>query len=263
MDEIKIAVRFTEERERLDFSLAGFARMLEVNRETLRKAEAGLSEFRSGLLARAALLGVDVQYVMTGIRSQNAKTVVERLGFENPTIHGSVSGVGFANKIENLHFIQTTNHKTTVKAETKPGKEHITEEQKAILKGLVDKVVETEAILKKQPKTHRAVWAALNTHCRVTTYSLIRLDDFEKARRYLHQWLGRLNASASAPVKDGDNWRKRHYVYIKINTKMPEDKEAVDTYMRRNFKVGSLTELSNDELLKVYRYVAGRRNKRR
>lgn len=256
----EVADRLMEERVRLDYNRAAFARLLGISTEGLRIIESGQSVFRVDVLMAAASAGADVQFIVTGIRSTNAKRVSDKLGFENQIIQGNVTGIGFAS---NVHFIQTTNHKTTVKAETKPGKEHITEDQKVILKGLVDKVVETEAALKKAPKSHRAVWAALNKHCHVTTYSLIRLEDFEKGRKYLHQWLGRLNSSASAPIKDGDNWRKRHYSYIKGNLKEPDDIAAYDAYMKKNFNATSLTQLSNDELEKVYRYVAGRRNKRR
>lgn len=263
MKEVDIAQRFVEERERLGFSQSAFARMMDVARETLRKAEAGLSEFRSDLLSAAAKLGVDIQYVMTGIRSKNLDAVAREVGYEHQTIHGDVSGVGFAGPGANVQIIHTQNHVTRTKAETKPGVEHITVGQRAELKQLVDGIVETEAKLRKDPKSHRAVWAALNAHCGVPTYSLIAAGDFEKARKYLHQWQGRLGSLATAPVKDGDNWRKRHYAYIKINTREPEDAAALDAYMARTFKAASLTDLSNEQLERVYRYVAGRRNRRK
>lgn len=258
-----IGERIAEERGRLGFTQVAFARLLGISRVGLRNIEAGTSEFKVNVLAEAAAAGVDVQYVLTGVKSENTKQVKEEIGLEKQAIHGPVSGIGFASNVKNLQIIQTTNHRTTHKAETKPGDEHITEDQKVKIKELVDKIVETEATLRKNPASYRSVWASLNKHCRVTTYPLIKLEDFEKARKYLNQWLGRLNSSASAPVKDGDNWRKRHYSYIKINTKDPMDAQAVTDYMARKYKATSLTELSNDELETVYRYVAGRRNKRK
>ncbi|MBP0439478.1 helix-turn-helix domain-containing protein [Tianweitania sediminis] len=261
MDEVDIAERFVEERERLEFSQAAFARMLGVHRETLRKSEAGLSEFKSSLLAAATKLGVDVQYVLTGTRSPNLDAVARSVSME--TIRGNVSGVGFAHTGSNVQIINTHNHVTRVKAETKPGEKHISEAQRATLKALVDQVVETEDKISTKPASHRSVWASLNAHCRVPSYSLIALDDFEKARRFLNQWLGRLSSAASAPVKNGDNWRKRHIAYIKINTKEPDEAKALADYMRRRFKHDSVSQLANDELEAVYRYVAGRRNKRK
>lgn len=144
-----------------------------------------------------------------------------------------------------------------------PGETHISESQKVKLKQLVNDVVATEAKLKKRPKSHAAVWGALNKHCHVTSYHLISIEDFTKARTYLHKWLGRLNSAKSAPIKNGDNWRRNKYAYIKVNTKQAEDDDALRRYIKKNFGATSITELANDELERAYRYVAGRRNRRR
>lgn len=144
-----------------------------------------------------------------------------------------------------------------------PGVEHITVQQKVILKSLVNEVVATEARLKKSPKSYGAVWSALTKKCGVTSYHLISLNDFDKARGYLNSWLGRLNSMRSAPVKNGEAWRKKKYAYIKINSKGPDETQAVNVYIKRNFGAESLSELANDELEQVYRYVAGRRSRRR
>jgi transcriptional regulator with XRE-family HTH domain len=263
MNLFDVAARFTDERKRIGYNQSAFARLLGLSVPGLRNIEAGESEFKVNVLMAAAAAGVDVQYVLTGVRSSNVKAVADEIGFEKQAIHGAVSGVGFAQTGANIQIIHTNNHRTTVKAETTPGEKHITVPQRAKLKELVDEVAEKEALLKKKPKAHRAIWAALNKHCQVNTYTLIALDDFEKARKYLHMWLGRLNSSASAPVKDGDAWRKSRYSYIKVNSKTPDDAEALKAYMARKYKAESLTELSNDELEEVYRYVAGRRNKKR
>ncbi len=247
----------------MGYTQVSFSRLLGLSRVGLRNIEAGSSEFKVNVLASAASAGVDVQYVLTGVRSQNVEAVANHVGFEKQAIHGPVSGIGFVGPGANVHLIQTTNHRTITKAETKPGVEHIDEAQKSALKALVDDVVDKERVLKKSPKTHAAVWAALNRHCGVTTYALIKKDDFEKARKYLHMWLGRLNSSPSASVKDGEAWRKSRYSFIKVNSKSEEDAAALKAYMARKYKAESLTELSNDELEEVYRYVAGRRNKKR
>ena len=244
----------------MEYSQVAYARSIGISTEALRKIEIGKSLCKADTLARAASIGADIQYILTGVRSTNIDAVSRIVGYEGGIKIDNVVGIGYINS--NSGQIQISPRNIT-KAITRPGDEHITVEQRAILKDLVDKIVETEATLKKAPKSHRAVWASLNAHCRVNTYTLIAATDFEKARKFLHQWLGRLNSSASAPVKDGDNWRKRHYAYIKINTKDPVDAEAVATYMARKFKAESLTDLSNDELDAVYKYVAGRRNKRR
>ncbi len=88
---------------------------------------------------------------------------------------------------------------------------------------------------------------------------MIPLEKFPKAKKYLLEWVGRLNSMPSAPVKDGDEWRKRKYAYIKVNTK--NDPAALNAYISKNFGVTSLTELSNEELERVYRYAASRKKK--
>ncbi|MDR2186883.1 MAG: helix-turn-helix transcriptional regulator [Azonexus sp.] len=252
-----IAIRLVEERTRIGYSQADFARKLVISREMLRRYEVGTSGLSGEFLAESATFGIDVQYVLTGVRSANNEDAVRAV---QPTVH--VSG-GSANVIATNHgpvtMVATQRHVTNTKAEIKPGDEHITEHQAAVLTALVADVIETEAKLKQKPKGHRAVWGALNAHCGVTRYRLIRLTDFGKAEKYLRQWIGRLNSAPSAPIKTGDAWRKRHYAYIKINCK--DDPAWVTRYVTKNFSVSSLTELSNDQLERTYRAVASRKRK--
>lgn len=259
----EIAARLTEERERLGYTKAAFARLVGVSSEAMRLIEAGKSDFKASLLAASASAGADVQYILTGVRSRNTESVEGAVGYTKNIIQGGVSGVGFAQNGSNVQVINTTRLTQKTTAVTNPGAEHITPEQRVVLKDLVDQVVEREAALKKTPKTHRAVWAALNKHCGVPTYPLIKVADFDKARKYLHMWIGRLNAAPSAPVVDGDAWRKRHYAYIKVNSKDPSEAQALRNYMARKFDVDSLTLLANDELEAVYRYVAQRKRSKK
>ena len=146
----------------------------------------------------------------------------------------------------------------------RPGDGVISSAQASKLQGLVREIVELEAKVKRDPATFRAVWGSLNRKMAVASYRELPAERFEAARKFLSTWLGRLNSGASARVKDGDNWRKRYYAYIKANTKDPEDVAALADYLKRNFKgAQSLTDLANDDLERVYRYVAGRRNRRR
>lgn len=260
MDERRpnLALRLVEERARLGYSQADFARKMAISREGLRLYETGQRGMAAEFLAEAASLGLDVQYVLTGHRSSN--TPRSEAFQSTPNVAITTSGgnaVGVVQAGATIHQITSTRHVTKTVAQVTPGVEHISEQQATTLTGLVNDVVEIEAKLREKPKTHRAVWAALNAHCGVTRYRLIRLEDFEKARAYLHQWAGRLHSMPSAQVKTGDEWRKRHYAYIKINTK--GDPTAVDAYAKKNFGTASLSELSNDQLERVYRYVAGKR----
>ncbi|PZU17836.1 MAG: transcriptional regulator [Shinella sp.] len=262
MEMIDLATRLIEEREALGYNRAAFARLLGLTAEGLRMIESGKTVFKVDVLIAAAAAGADIQYIVTGVRSKNTEKVTDEIGFEKQVIRGDVSGVGFAGPGAQIQIVNTQNHRTTVRPETKPGDQHISVEQRAVLLDLVNKVVEKEALLKKTPKSHRAVWSSLNKHCKVNSYQLIAAADFDKARSYLNQWIGGLHSMRSAPVKDGDDWRKRKITYIKTNTKAPDDEAAMRDYIRKNFGVASLTELSNDEMEQTYKYVARRRSRK-
>lgn len=153
------------------------------------------------------------------------------------------------------HHQEKIIRKTIVKVE--PGIEHITESQVAELHRLKDEIIRIEAVVKQNPVTHMGVWKSLNTKMDVGKMRMIPFEKFPKAKKYLQDWIGRLNSMPSTSVKDGDAWRKRKYSYIKVNSKNAP--EAVNTYISKNFGATSLTELSNDELERVYRYVASRK----
>jgi transcriptional regulator with XRE-family HTH domain len=255
---IDIAVRLVEERARLGFTQRDFAAKLDVSAEGLRLYETGQRGVSAEFLAQAATLGLDVQYVLTGVESANRKDV-EKAVQPTVAVQNGTNVIGVMNG-GTVHQIRTEKVNHITKAEVKPGDEHISESQAAKLTELVNEVVELEGKLKKTPKTHRAVWGALNAHMGVTRYRLIPFDGFEKAEKYLRQWIGRLNSMASAPTKDADAWRKRKYAYIKINSK--DDPEALERYIERNFKASSLAELSNEELEQTYRYIASRKREK-
>lgn len=264
MELLEVGARFAEERELLGYSQASFARLLGISRAGLINIEQGKSDFKVAQLIAAASAGIDVQYVVTGIRSTNTKKVKEEIGFEKQAIHGTVSGVGFAASGAQVQIIHTQNHRTTVKAETKPGSEHITTEQRAILLDLVNQVVEKEQVLRKTPKSHRAVWAALNKHMGVPSYSLIAFGGFDKARSYLTQWIGGLNAMKSAPIKDGVAWRNSRLKALHANVRGDSElEEKMRSYMKRKFDVTSLADLPNEHLEETYRYIVGVRSRRK
>ncbi|EKP0308469.1 MULTISPECIES: helix-turn-helix domain-containing protein [Aeromonas] len=262
IDRADIATRLIEERARTGYSQADFARQLELSREGLRLYEMGQRGLSAEFLAKAACLGVDVQYVLTGVRSQNA---AEAARATNPGIQvtqgSSANIVQFVQAGANVKFgdtINTQSHTTKITAEVKPGIEHITEEQASKLTALVKTIVELEEKHRKQPRSHRSVWAALNSHCSVTRYRLIPITSYEKAEKYLRQWIGRLTSQKNAPKVDNYEWRKRKYAYIKINC----SPEWLDSYIQKRFQVDSITEVSDSDLDKLYRAVAAQKSKR-
>jgi len=271
IDRIDIATRLIEERGRVGFSQKDFARQLDISREGLRLYEMGQRSINAEFLAKAAGLGVDVQYVLTGIRSQNNDRATQAA---SPITHIGSGASGNVFSIHTATGVQvgnnnTTNHNTTnintdrhitkTVVQSNPGKEHISESQKATLKELVNKVEELEQKFRRTPASYRSIYASLNSHCGVTSYSLIPLEKYEKAEKYLRQWIGRLSSQKRAGADD--EVRKRKYAYIKINTQ--SDESWLRTYLANRFNATSLTELDDDQLLKTYRAVASRKQKNR
>jgi len=253
-----LAIRLTEERDRIGYTQAGFAKQIGISPETLRRYELGQREAGIEFLAKTALFGIDVQYVLTGIKSKNIDAIEKS---PQPIIN--VESGGAANVIQNANAGSIINfnqkYTQTTKVEVKPDDEHISQEQASTLTRLVNDIFSLEAQVRQKPKTHRAIWAALNAHCGVTRYLLIAKYDYPKAEKYLRMWIGRLSSQKAAPVVDNHEWRKRRYAYIKINTK--NDASWLEAYMQRNFDTQSLSDLSDDDLLKVYKAVASKRQR--
>ncbi|OOH87935.1 transcriptional regulator [Pasteurellaceae bacterium 15-036681] len=254
-----MGIRLIEERTRLGYSQANFAHQTEVNRETLRLNELGRSGISAEFLGRAAQLGVDVQYVITGVRSQT----IEQSQQQSQNIQGSSNNVIYGDKgIINsgtINNITTEKHITRTKAIVEPDSKHINEDMKRTLLDLVKEIVELEQDIKKSPKTFQAVWASLNKHCGVTTYKLIPIEKYEKAETYLRKWIGRLTSSKSAPKKIGNDWRKKKYSYIHTNVKQLNLESWLREHLQERYCVGSMTELSDDQLQKLYNTVASKK----
>ncbi len=156
-----------------------------------------------------------------------------------------------------VHVPAPVRIKTKVVVPTGP--QHISDEQAKLLQRLVREIVEIEKQQKKKPKGYQAVWIGVNAHCKVPQYRLIAAADFDKAEKYLRQWIGRLRSMASAPVADNDGWRKSRYAYIKINTKDELGAAWLATYLRRTFGTASIADLDDDALDRTYRAVASRK----
>jgi len=252
-----IAIRLIEERTRLEYSQSDMARLLDISTEALRRYEVGAREAGVEFLAKSAGLGVDVQYILTGVKSANAQMAEKS---NQPLVHIASGGsANVINKVSGGVVNIATRNVTQVKAEVKPNEEHISQAQASVLKKLVDDIVKLEQAVKQKPKSHQAVWSALNAHCKVTRYLLIPFGDFEKAEKYLRMWIGRLNSAKKASKTDNSSWRNRKYAYIKINTK--DTPEWLDEYMNKHFDTDSLTELDDEQLSKVYSAVASRKKR--
>lgn len=186
------------------------------------------------------------------------------------TVKGNVAGdvvggdiVNHAPKIQinggmvmgNVIYMQSPAAPPRVKVVIQPGPEHIADEQKARLKALVDDVVKLESAARRSPKSHAAVWGALNKRMRASSYHLIKAVDYDRAEKFLREWIGRLSSTKTAEKKDPD-WRKRKYSYIFLNVKQLNAQDRLDALLHDPYLVKSLKELTNEQLAAVYQKVA-------
>ncbi|QQF77339.1 ORF6C domain-containing protein [Histophilus somni] len=250
-----MGIRLVEERSRLGYSQADFAHQTDVSRESLRLNEIGRTGISAEFLGRAAQLGVDVQYVITGIRSKSTEETLAPSN--NSSVTGDNNNVVYGNGT--INNIKTEKLVTKTKAAVEPNKTHINEKMARTLHDLVDEIVILEQKLKQKPKSYQAVWSTLNRHCKVTAYRLIPIDMYDKAELYLRKWIGRLSSAKSAPKKVGNEWRKKKYSYIHTNVKQMGIEPLLRAHLEERYAVGSLTELSDDQLDKVYRYIASKK----
>jgi hypothetical protein len=169
-------------------------------------------------------------------------------------INGDGNIVGSGNTV-----IKTEKHVTKTIAKPSPGSEHITEEQVGRLHKLKDEIIRLESMAKKDPATPGRVWGAVNRICGVGAMRMIPVQKFKKAENYMLQWIGRLTDTKSVKNKDPEGVRNKRIAYIKLNSKDPEIKKAVSTYMLDRFNANSLKDLDLPDLERVYRYVASKK----
>lgn len=156
----------------------------------------------------------------------------------------------------NNTYVRTEKLTHNVTAEVRPGEEHITEEQAAAIKRMVNQIVELEAVTKRNPKSHQAVYGALNNRFKVTRYRLHKREKWPEIESYLRQWIGRLSSTASAK-RSAPDWRKSKYSYIKINVRQLGLEDKLNELLLSRYGVASIKDLSDDDLEVVYRTVAG------
>lgn len=281
--------RIKSERKKLGLTQAEFSEACGVKLRAQSNYEAGKNVPDADYLEKAHELGVDITYLITGKPADNGSLSAEEafllqqfrglsdeqkkmvLGFllggfdgmnktEKPqtTVKGKSNSVIVGDK-GTINNIKTEKHITRTKAEVKPGKEHIDEKMAATIQGLVKEIVELEKQVKQDPRPYATVYASLNRHCGVATYRLIPIELYDKAENHLRKWIGRLTSAKSAPKKIGSEWRKKKYAYIKINIKKFNLDSWLQQHLFDKYSVTSITELTDEQLQKVYGSVASKK----
>lgn len=185
-----------DERERLGYSKKNFAAQTNVSGESLRLYEMGKVNMSAEFLLAAIRLGVDIQYLFTGIRSENLHLVLEKNTDEldkniqniGNVISGTVSNSVTATSGTIVQHIGQKCFCTT------PSKaEYVNNKQIEKLHLLVKEIIDIENRVKKKPRTARSVWQSLYAHCDATSYKTIESQYYQKAELFLKKWIGQLS----------------------------------------------------------------------
>jgi hypothetical protein len=168
---------------------------------------------------------------------------------------GHISG-GTQHFIDNAGVVNlVAPSRPKVKVVIQGGPEHIDDAQKARLRELVNEIVALETAVKRSPKRHGTVWAALTAKFKCTSYHRILAADFERAQTYLMTWCGRLRHAETAPKKDAD-WRNSRYRYIHGVLKEIGRIDELPRLLAERYSGRKLDKLSALELEAVYQIVA-------
>lgn len=130
----------------------------------------------------------------------------------------------------------------------------LTEEQAAKVKQLVDEIVELENIVKKNAKTHAAVYSTLKRHFKVAYYRKIGEENFGKVVAYLQRWKGMLKTKKSFARRAPDEYRKARYkdIFAISKGELGWTKTDVDHYIYEIYNVPSIRDLDNKQLENLY-----------
>lgn len=129
------------------------------------------------------------------------------------------------------------------------------------LKELVEKIVESEKTAKRRPSSYGAVWNALNRRMGVTYYREIPDTEFERARTYLEQWLGRVKRLLRRA--DPEEWRRERYkaIFARATKNWGFTKAQVDDLILARFGKSSIRDLSQQQLEQLYNSMMGSKKK--
>lgn len=173
----------------------------------------------------------------------------------------SQTAIGDKNILAGRDVIHTEKVIQKVVAEVKPGDEHITDAQAAILHEKIQELVDLHNLVKRLQVTKAHFWSRLNRYCHVPKYRLIKVDDFYKGLRWCNQQLAILSGTKTTQKKDPDKLRNRQISFIQINIKQLGIEINYRNYLQNTFQKISTGELDLAELKRAYNWVAGQKKR--
>lgn len=171
-----------------------------------------------------------------------------------PTIevNGDSNIVGNGNTV-----IKTENVIHRPKVEVKTGDGVVTAEQKARLQQLVKDWMEARGAVRKSDFSYAAAWAAVNKKAGVNSYHEIPSVKFKTIEAWLLRQIAIIYSMPSAPVKS-TQWRSGRIKGIQSRCSELGIQGKRKAYMLKTFGKDSLTQLSDADVEKVYRWAMGK-----
>lgn len=165
-----------------------------------------------------------------------------------------VANGGNVQHVTNVHHHQPARPKVVVKT----GDGTIDAQQKAVLQRLLRVWVDAYNAVKVRKLSWAAAWGGFNKAMRVNGYAELRPEQFGAACAWLQRQAAIVTSARSAPRKLR-SWRTARYAAIKARCgNQLGDEFAYVEYTLEHFAKSSLTELSDAELERTYRYVMGK-----
>jgi len=217
------------------------AKILDVGLASLSAYAKGDELPRVEVLLRLAKLGgVTMEDIIEKGKAPQKKEII---------IRGRSTVGAIADQIHGDVYVDT-HVRRVFKYAYQPG--DLTDAQAEKIQEFVNEIVSMERTVKRNPKTHAAVWGALRRKFKVPYYRRIGEENFETAMTYLKQWRGRLTKPLSR--KDPETYRN---LRIKaINTIARKELEWRDGnirgYLWDVYKTTSMRALTDAQLENLY-----------
>lgn len=155
--------------------------------------------------------------------------------------------------------------KHVTKNEFTPDERHITSEQAAKIKSLIDELVDMDVSAgKDQGRSYGMWWKMFNNQFRITTYRELPRESFEEAALFLRQ--AKARNLPKIRRKDNELWRRKHYgtIFGIAKKGMGWTDDDVHQFASAKFKkrVTSLSDIGEQDLARLARWIRAESKKK-
>lgn len=213
-----------------------------------------LSDMKAAHEAGGALAITPETIRMTSLLCNNNSSISVRSGRDSQVMLQSPGGLQAKTINATGPFVFTKKH--TTRSVIHPGPEHITDEQAAKIKAIIDQLADID-VTAGRPDSHSGWYSRLyrKFRCR-NSYHLIYRDDFPEVMAYLRMEVAK--ARPKLRRTDNNEWRKRFYGAIwakasELRLSRDQVHQLATERLKLQKPLRSLTDLGEQNLEKLYR----------